>query len=239
MTWSVLLALVLLVTVSVSAVAQLPSPATVNEPLSGTPFPVSLTPPGGTTPHWIVGTAVRQRTILRLQIYAYGLYVDPEGARAAFSRFAGVPKTTLERDADFHRRLLDLDVAVALRLVMMRTVDGDDVAEAFDDALRPRMAQVVTHTASADELVALERFRKYFDVQEVRIGTEIVFSCGPAGRLATSVGGEERPPINSRALCQALFDIYLGEDPISDEGKRNMIAGFPGLLAPAPESPPD
>ena len=52
----------------------------------------------------------------------------------------------------------------------------------------------------------------------------------PAGRLATSVGGDERPPINSRALCGALFDVYLGEDPISDDGKRRVVAGFPGLL---------
>ena len=65
MTRSVLLALVFLVTVSVSAVPQSAAPDTVNEPRSGTPFPVSLTPPGGTTPHWIMGTAIRQRTNLQ------------------------------------------------------------------------------------------------------------------------------------------------------------------------------
>ena len=46
--------LVLLVTVSASAVAQSTAPDTVNEPRSGTPFPGSLTPPGSTTPHWIM-----------------------------------------------------------------------------------------------------------------------------------------------------------------------------------------
>ena len=71
MTRSVLLALVLLVAVLVSAVAQSPGPGTVNERRSGTPFPVSLTPPGGTTPHWITGTAIRQRTIFRVKIYAF------------------------------------------------------------------------------------------------------------------------------------------------------------------------
>ncbi|HIM34087.1 MAG TPA: hypothetical protein EYM33_01030, partial [Pseudomonadales bacterium] len=98
-----ILALVLFVTVSVFAVAQSTTLDTFNEPHSGTPFPVSLTPPGDTTPHWIMGTGLRQRTILRLKIYAFGLYVDPEGARASLSRFAGLPASTLERDESFYR----------------------------------------------------------------------------------------------------------------------------------------
>ncbi|MAM85101.1 MAG: chalcone isomerase family protein [Acidobacteriota bacterium] len=228
--------LILLVTVSASAVAQSTTPDTVHEPRSGTPFPVSLTPPGGTTPHWIMGTAIRQRTIFRVKIYAFGLYVNPEGARASLSPFTGVALSILERNASFYRQLLDLDFAMTLRLVMLRTVSGDDVAEAFDDVLRPRMTRPLTDTNTPDESVALERFRGYFDVDEVRKGTEIVFSCVPAGRLVALVGGDERPPIDSRTLCRALFDVYLGDDPISGEGKRSVIAGFPALLVAAEES---
>ena len=238
MIWCVLV-LVMLVTASASSVAQSTAPDTVNEPRSGTPFPVLLTPPGGTMPHWIMGTAIRQRTIFRVKIYAFGLYVDPEGARAALSRFVGVSASALERDKSFYRRLLNLDFAMTLRLVMTRTVDGDDVAAAFDDALRPRIARAVMDTSGSGELAVLERFRGCFDVDKVRTGTEIVFSCGPAGRLATSVGGEERPPIDSTTLCRALFDVYLGEDPISDDGKRSVIAGFTGLLGAAPGPQPD
>ena len=136
----------------------------------------------------------------------------------------------LQDDESFYRQLLDLGFDMTLRLVMTRTGDGDDVAEAFDDALRPRLVRAVTDTIGADELAPLDRFRSYFDVDEVRTGTVVVFSCGPAGCLATSVGGDERPPINSMALSGALFDVYLGEDPISDDGKRSVVAGFPGLL---------
>ena len=137
MTRSVL-TLVMFATVSASAMAQSTAPDTVDEPRSGTPFPLSLTPPGGTTPHWLMGTAIRQRTLFRVTIYAFGLYVDPEGARASLSRFAGVSAPTLEDDESFYRQLLDLAFDMTLRLVMTRTVDGDDVAEVFDDALRPR-----------------------------------------------------------------------------------------------------
>ena len=131
-----------------------------------------------------MGTAIRQRTLFRVQIYAFGLYVDPEGARASLSRFAGVSAPTLEDDERFYRQLLDLDFDMTLRLVMTRTVDGDDVAEAFDEALRPRLVRAVTDTSSADELAALDRFRSYFDVDEVRTGTEVVFS-GVVARIVT------------------------------------------------------
>lgn len=239
MTRSDLPVLVLLVTVSVSAAAQAPVPDTLREPRSGTPFPLSLTPPGGTSSHWITGTAIRQRTIFRVKIYAFGLYIDAESARASLSQFAGVPASTLERDERFYRQLLDLDVALTLRLVMTRTVDADDAAGAFDDALRRRMARAVADTNGAGRLEALERFRGYFGVGTLTTGTEIVFSCDPAGRLTSSVGGHQHPPIDSRSLCRALFDVYLGEDPISNTGKRSLIAGFPGLLVAAPEPQPD
>jgi hypothetical protein len=225
-----ILALALFVTASVFTMAQSTTLETLNEPHSGTPFPVSLTPPGDTTPHWIMGAGLRQRTILRLRIYAFGLYIDPEGARASLSQFAGLPTSTLERDESFYRHLLDLNFAMTLRLVMTRTVSGADVAASFNDALRPRMTRTVMDTNNSSDLTALKEFRGYLDVDEVRTGTELIFSCSPAGRLTTSVGGDERPPITSKSLCRALFDVYLGEDPISDAGKRSIIAGFHGLL---------
>ena len=192
MTRSVL-TLVMFVTVSASTMAQSTAPDTVDEPRSGTSFPLSLTPPSGTTPHWIMGTAIRQRTIFRVKIYAFGLYVDPEGARASLSRFAGMSAPTLQDDERFYRQLLDLGFDMTLRLVMTRTVDGDDVAEAFDDALRPRLVRAVTDTIGADELAALDRFRSYFDVDEVRTGTVVIFSLRSRGTLG-DLGWRRRAP---------------------------------------------
>ena len=208
------------------AVRQPPGPDVdvVVEPESGTPFPVVLAPPGAAAPHRLMGTGIRKRTLFRVKVYAFGLYVDPAGAAAALAEFAGTGAEGLERDAAFTRRLLALDFGMALRLVMTRTVSGGDVADAFDDALRPRMPRAGAAAA------ALARLRGHLDVDEVRRGAEIVFACGPAGRLATSVDGAERPAIESRALCRALFDVYLGADPIERDGKRNVVAGFAGLL---------
>ena len=207
---------------------QAGAPETVRERESGVTFPLALTPPGGATPHWLMGTGIRQRTIFRVKVYAFGLYVDADAARAALVDFAGATVEALERDQRFTRRLLDLDFGMALRLVMTRTVSGGDVADAFDEALRPRMPRAGADDAAA----ALARLRGHLDMGAVRRDAEIVFSCGPAGRLAMTVDGAERPAFESRALCRALFDVYLGEDPIERGGRRNLIAGFARLLQP-------
>lgn len=203
---------------------------TVKERLSGTPFPVRLTPHGATTPHQLMGTAIRERTFLRVKVYAFGLYVDPAGARSSLSAFAGVSTSRLERDQSFYRRILDMNFSMTLRLVMTRDVAGDAVAEAFDRALRPRVERAAADMNMPGGAAALEQFRGYFNLREVPKGTEIVFSCSPTGRLGTSVNGALRPGIQSQALCWALFDIYLGERPISADSKKSVIAGFPGLL---------
>lgn len=208
-------------------------PDAVLEPESGTTFPIALTPPGGTKPHRLVGTGIRQRTIFRVNVYAFGLYVDPTGAEAALAAFAGRRATTLGRDVRFSRRLLDLDFGMTLRLVMTRTVAGGDVADAFDTALRPRMARAKRNAGNPGAAAALARLRSYLDVALVARGTEIVLSCDPPGRLTASVGPAQRAPIESRTLCRALFDVYLGEDPIERDARRNIIAGLARLLAPA------
>ena len=125
---------------------------------------------------------------------------------------------------------------MTLRLVMTRRVSGRDVAEAFDDALRPRMARVSQGHEDA-AAAALARLHSYLDVGQVQRGTEIALSCEPNGRLTTSVGQVQRAPIESRALCRALFDVYLGEDPIERDARRNMIAGLARLLAPLSRPP--
>jgi len=222
---------ILLAAIPMTGAAQEPTPDTVKERRSGTPFPIRLTPPGTTTPHQLMGTAIRERTFLKVRIYAFGLYVDPDGARSTLSAFAGMSASTLERDRRFYRRILDMDFAMALRLVMTRDVAGDAVADAFDSALRPRVERAAADMNMPGGAAALGKFRGYFNLNEVTKGTEVVFACHPAGRLEISVRGEFRPGIQSQALCWALFDVYLGEKPISADGRKSLITGFPDLLA--------
>ncbi len=222
--------LLIVALMGVAGVATAQPGETVLEPLSETPFPVSLMPPGGASEQRLTGTGLREVMVLffPVHVYAFGLYVDADEARTALSDFSGRSPAELAGDQRFYARLLDMEVAMSLRLVMVRTVAGGDVADAFDDSLRPRMAAA---DGEGDAYRALDRFRGYFDAPEIATGTEIVFACAPSGRLTTTVGGVERAPIDSTVLCGALFDVYLGTEPISVQGKKTVVAGFAELLA--------
>ena len=201
---------------------------TVRDPGTGVEFPAFLAAPDGDS-LVLMGTGVRTRTILQVKVYVFGLYVDPEAARSRLAAFAGVPGYDLEKDHAFYDALLALPFDMALRLVMTRDVSAEDMAGAFDEALRPRV-EAAAREGMPGGVEALETFRGFFDVGEMTEGSELIFLCEPSGVLHTRIKGQDAPTIENRALCRALFDVYLGRDPISREGKKGVILGFPNLL---------
>jgi hypothetical protein len=211
------------------ALAALPLAAqTYRDPSTGVEFPTSMTPPGGTTAHALTGTGVRTRTMLKVKVYAFGLYVDAAAAKGALGAWAGKPAQQLQSDNTFYAKLLERGFPMTLRLVMTRDVDGSTMAEAFDGALRPRVQAAAGKGMPGGE-AALDQFRAFF-ADQVTKGTELVFSCTPEGHFTTSIAGGQKPDIHSAALCSALFDVYLGAKPISGDGKKSVVANFPTLL---------
>jgi hypothetical protein len=223
-----LLCMMVLAVCAGPAPAQTAAGSTVIDPQSGVAFPVTLAPPGSAGPHQLTGTATRERTIFKVNVYAFGLYVDAEVARKELASFKGKPPEAL--DHTFYQRLLEMRIPMTMRLVMTRDISGEAIAKAFDDALKPRVANAAKDLNRTEGAAALERFRGYFNLRELARGTEFVFSCRPGGRLSTTVNTLSKPEIQSAALCWALFDVYLGDKPISSEGRRSLISGFPELI---------
>ncbi|HET7040276.1 MAG TPA: chalcone isomerase family protein [Gemmatimonadales bacterium] len=218
---------------SVAALA-LPVPALVAqgrmiEPNSGVPFPLRISAPGGGE-HILTGTGIRTKTFLQVKVYAFGLYVDSAAAAAALASHAGKDLRALQKDTAFYGDLLKLQFPMTLRLVMTRNVGGEDMADAFDGALRPRVQQAAADMNMPGGEEALDRFRAYFSVGEMTKEAEVLFSCTPDGTLSSRVKGEDKEAIQSPALCWALFDVYLGRKPISGNGKKSLITNFPPLL---------
>ena len=210
--------------------ARSQAPDVVREPASDVAFPVRLSPPGSTGEHVLAGTAIRTKTIFRIKVYAFGLYVDADAARRTLGLYRGVPADQLARDGGIYGRLLDLRVPMTLRLVMTRDVGGKTVADSFDDALLPRVRRAAADRAMPGGEAALATFRGFFNLDEVARGTEIVFSCDTDGHLRTTVTGEPRPEVASMGLCWALFDVYLGNKPVSSDARKAIIARLPQIL---------
>lgn len=203
--------------------------AVVVEPASKRAFPVSITVPGSEERHALAGTGIRTKTFLRVQVYAYGLYVDPAGARTSLGAWRGQSASALKDDPEFYAALLQDSFAKSLRLHMTRDVGGDDMADAFDEALGPRVDQAAARGMSGGR-EALATFRGFFDVDELTKESTLTFSWLPGGTLVAAVNGEIKGRIESPALTWALFDVYLGENPIMKKGKETVIERMPEVL---------
>jgi len=224
-----LVALLATVAISTATVAQ--DAGVQLEEKSKVPFPMEITAAGGGSTHVLAGTGIRTKTFLQVKVYAFGLYVDEAPARSALGSFANQSARDLERNQDFYDRILDRDFGLTLRMVMTRDVGGEDMADAFDGALRPRVQRAATELSMPGGEAALDIFRGYFSVDEMTKESELVFTCTPEGTLSSRVKGESADDIESPALCWALFDVFLGEDPISDGGKKTVIANIPNILS--------
>lgn len=212
------------------ATAHSPQTASIIEPQSKRAFPILLEAPGGGSTHTLAGTAIRTKTFFNVQVYAYGLYVDAEAARRTLRRWRDRSARDLGRDEAFYAELLEDNFGKTLRLVMTRDVGGDDMGEAFTDALAPRVQRYDREHNTSGGMGAVSEFRTYFDSEELAKETVLVVSWEPGGTLITTVAGSVRGEINSPALCWALFDVYLGEDPVMKKGKRTVIERMPEVL---------
>jgi Chalcone isomerase like len=201
----------------------------VTEPNTQVKFPTELQAPSGGGPQGLAGTGVRTRTFLKVKVYAFGLYVDAAGARTALAAWRGKSAADLGRDPSLYTELLKGSVPMTLRLVMTRDVGADQMSEAFNEALGPRVAQAEQRgggmTGGAE---ALTRFRGFFSDRLTK-GTELVFSRN-GNTLKVSIGGKDAGEIDNGALAWALFDVYLGDNPISPDGKKTVVARLPEIL---------
>lgn len=222
--------------VSVAALMLLaPTPDTVKEDETGIHFNTVLQPPGGPDGERIqhlLGTGCREK--FWINVYAYGLYVDRVEAHAALSSLVpgrGLVKLTVKDVA----RVNTAAIPRTLRLVMVRDIDGEDMREAFEDYLGARLKKRGSAADQVKSFAHLATFRDYF-ADDVPDGTEIVFAWRPGsepsdpGALTTKIAGRIVGSLPSADLAWALFDCYVGKDPISDDAVENMADDLPNVL---------
>ena len=183
-------------------------------------FPRELQTPAGV--QLLTGTGVRTRTVLKVKVYTFGLYVDGDGARTTLAPWRGKSAADLTSDGSLYDALLKGSFPMTMRLVMARNVGAGQMVEAFDGALAPRVAQAAQRGMPGGA-EALARFRALF-TSELKNGSELLFTWAPGDKLLVSIGGRQVGEIENRALCWALFDVYLGTRPISPEGKRTVVS---------------
>lgn len=218
--------------IAASGEPQRASSNPVLEPESGLAFPVELRPPGGSRIHRLAGTGIRTKTFLKVQVYALGLYLDPDAAAVSLAGWKGQTAKGLSKSEAFYTDLVAGDFGKSLRLVLTREVSGKDMAAALEDALEPRLERAIVRLGKRGRLEDLVRFREFFGLDRLSRDAEVVFSVLPGGRLVAAIDGRIRGEVDSPALCWALFDVYFGRKPVSKKARRTAVSGVPEMLWP-------
>jgi hypothetical protein len=171
----------------------------VKEPRTGVTFPVKE---DGMT---LLGVGVRTKTFLKVKVYAAGLYVADAplaGPLAVHRGRTGTPQ--------FYRDLVWGDFPKAIVMKFVRDTTGSQIRDAFYEALpnvdRARLDLLASHFGTP------------------RKGDTVVVRWAPGGVIQTTAAGVVKPPIGDKAFAAAVFGIWLGEKPIQEDLKRDLVS---------------
>jgi hypothetical protein len=177
----------------------------VKEPKTGMTFAASI---GDMT---LLGVGVRTKTLLKVKLYAIGLYVADSALAGPLAIHKGRVGTTA-----FYRDLVVGDFEKQIVLKPAR----DLTAEQIQDAFR-------AHMQSADRKL-LDQFVGYFP--RTKAGQDCVLRWAPGGILETTVAGVAKPPIADTAFSEAVFGIWLGDKPVADQLRKRLVSRATDLL---------
>lgn len=184
--------------------AALGAPAaaeTVTEPRSGVAFEARL---DGNT---LLGVGVRTKTMLKVKVYAVGLYVSDSALAGALAQHKGKPPSpALYNDLQWG----DFDKRIVMKFT--RDVTAEQIRDAFRESL-----------AGADK-APLETFLALFG--NTRAGQEYVLRWLPGGTLEPTLLGEKKAPIADKKFAATVFGCWLGPKPIQEDIKQGLVARF-------------
>ncbi|KQK01628.1 fatty-acid-binding protein 2 isoform X2 [Brachypodium distachyon] len=202
------------------------------EPKTGIKFPTLLEDNSNPTAEVLVGMGFRSMKIMRvknLNLYAFGLYIQPDSiCNKLGPKYASVPVAELKDHPDFYEDLLRENIHMTVRLVVSYNgLSIGAVRDAFEKSLCFRLQKMNPHT----DYHCLKTFGSYFS-EDIRIpvGTKIDFRQTSDGQLITEIDGKQIGAVQSRDLCRAFFDMYIGDPPVSVETKQDIAQNVGGLI---------
>lgn len=200
---------------------------TFEERATGHAYPTRVEVEGAE--HVLVGAGAEKKNFLFLSfnVFSLGLYVKPEDARPKLDPWANREPEQVVDDPAVYEAINDNAIEKSMRMVVARDVTGDDLRDGFREALIPRLK--ARDDADAG-LGALSKYMAYFEDRKLPDGTVLFFTCHSGGTLETRIAADQKEPIESPALCWALVDTFLGEEPMNRDLKKDLVRKLPEAL---------
>lgn len=200
------------------------------EPRTGIEFPMILDsiPAGERNSNLnskiLVGTGSRSMKIIKiksLKLYAFGFYIHPYSVcKKLGTKYSSMPISEVNKCQTFYEDLLREDINMTVRLVVnCNGMKFNTVRDAFEKSIRARLLKTNPNT----DYHCLSKFGSIFtrDVP-LPMGTTIDFHRTADGNLITEIGGNKIGSVQSRDLCRAFFDMYIGDLPVSELAKDEI-----------------
>lgn len=199
------------------AARNLPPPLPFVEPVTKYTYSTWMKLDG--VPYTLIGAGARK--VYGFKVYAMGLYLEDAPARKEFpalaARAGGSDHDSLARGDLAHQFVVLGDFGKAALLHFVRSVSGKDTRDAYREALGDDVGRNAPPELKRDA----EAFLAMFD--DIKDGEDLTIRTTGAGQVIVEARGQKKlGPTNAR-LAHDIWDIWLGQKPISADLKKGML----------------
>lgn len=165
------------------------------------------------------GVGVRKKYGIA-KVYAFALYVDAKAIAPALAAWHGKNADQLRDDDAFYDALIAAPAEKLVVMTFVRTVSGEKMMDALDDALGRGVAE--------NDPVR----RTFLDMwtEEIKNKEEVAIGFGPAGEVTVYRSGKVTGQVSSKDLATALLRSWLGTETVSDDIREGAAERFPSLI---------
>jgi hypothetical protein len=173
------------------------------ESKTGTEYPdrITVETPAGPATLVATGVGLREKTVMKVDVYTIVSYVDETAA------LGGAPADAI----------LALDGPKRLQMDLRRSFSREKLVNSFVESIDRNFEDRSPFAAD------LERFLAYFQ-RDAKSGDRIVFDYAPQTGLTTSLNGEVKGVIRNAAFVQALWSVWFGMHPVNESLTRALVA---------------
>lgn len=178
--------------------------AAVVESKTGTEYPdkITITTDAGDQVLTATGAALREKTMLKVDVYTIASYVA-EGADLGGERAAAI---------------WTLDAPKRLRMDLRRSFSREKLISAFREVIEKNYSDMAPFATD------MQAFEAYF-TRDAQSGDVILFTYLPGVGVATELNGEVKGTIANPRFVEALWSVWFGREPVN----RDMQARLSGL----------
>lgn len=155
----------------------------------------------------LLGAGLRTKTVLKVKVYAIGLYVADSAISGPLKGKAGT--------TELYQELVNGDFKKKVVMKFVRDVSTDQIRDGFRDSLKGVGGKT-------------EEWIGYFT--GIRSGQECVIGWVPGVGIETKVAGVDKAAINDKAFASAVFGIWLGDKPVQEDVKKDLVSRGGELL---------